>query len=154
MWQDPNPLWHPLAIAHVTKQLRDNYMVRALGGADAWDAPEGGLRQRHLLAAARALSRFEIVLTLPTIATDAPVQLGEVLGLRGFQLPRTFGRSRAENLQRAEQSVLMRSSAGVPLCQVQPTAEQLTRLVAACAWDTVLYEFARVLAARRTRAYA
>lgn len=155
LWQRPDPRSNPLAIAKVTKQLRDNYYVRSLGGDEAWAAPEGGLRARHLLAAARALARFEVVLTLDSVATDAPVQLSR-LGLAGFRWPHSFGRSRAENLQRASRSATLRSDSagGVASCEVPPTAEQLSRLVAACAWDAVLFEFARVLAARRTRAYA
>lgn len=152
LWQRPDPRSNPLVIAKITKQLRDNYYVRSLGGDEAWDAPEGGLRAHHLLAAATALARFDVVLTLDSIATDAPVQLSR-LGLEGFQWPHSFGRSRAENLQRAARSATMRSG-GVPSCEVPPTAEQLSRLVAACAWDAVLFEFARVLSARRTRAYA
>ena len=98
-------------------------------------------------------ARFDVVLTLDSVATDAPVQLTRV-GLGGFQWPHAFGRSRAENLQRAARSATLRSAGGTPSCEVPPTAEQLSRLVAACAWDAALYEFSRVLAARRTRAYA
>jgi hypothetical protein len=34
---------------------------------------------------------------------------------------------------------------------VPPTAFELSRLVAACTWDAILYEFARTLAARRSK---
>ena len=36
LWQNPNPRRSPFDVASITKQLRDNYFVRALGGAEAW----------------------------------------------------------------------------------------------------------------------
>ena len=146
MWLDPDVRRR----GHVTTQLRDNYYVRALGGADAWRAAEGALERRHLLAAARTLAGFDVVMTVETLASDAPAQMGRV-GLPGFQWRRGFARSRADNLQRATEAPWLRT-AGVASCEVPPTATQLRRLVAASAWDAVLYEFARVLAARRTKA--
>ena len=127
--------------------------MRSLGGPEAWEAPEGGLQTKHLQAAARSLALFDAVLTLEAIDEDAPAQMARV-GLAGLGAwPRSFSRSRAENLQRAAHMPALRSAGGRPSCDVPPTAEQLGRLVAASAWDAVLHEFARVLARRRTQAY-
>ena len=134
--------------SHVTTQIRDNYYVRALGGAAAWDSPEGGLGARHLLEAARTLARFDVVMTVDTLRRDAPAQMGRV-GLPGFRWRRSFARSRADNLQRAAREPWLRTW-GVASCEVPPSDAQRSRLVAAIAWDSVLYEFARLLAARRT----
>eukprot|EP00747_Dinoflagellata_sp_TGD_P170884 gnl/TRDRNA2_/TRDRNA2_203615_c0_seq1.p1 gnl/TRDRNA2_/TRDRNA2_203615_c0~~gnl/TRDRNA2_/TRDRNA2_203615_c0_seq1.p1 ORF type:complete len:428 (+),score=43.24 gnl/TRDRNA2_/TRDRNA2_203615_c0_seq1:23-1306(+) len=144
MWQNSDTQKR----GHVKKQLRDNYYVRSLGGPDAWNAPEGGLQRHHLLAAARALAKFDVVMTVATITSDAAAQMGRV-GLPDFQWPHSFSRSRDENLQRAERQASLRTS-GVASCELPPTPEQVDRLVAACAWDAVLYEFASLLAARRT----
>ena len=146
-WQDPRP--GPLS---VKLQLRDNYMVRSLGGARAWAAPEGTLGREHLLAAAQTLARFDVVMTVATIAKDSPAQMGRV-GLPGFRWPREQSRSRAENLRRAQHEPGLRTS-GRASCEVPPTMAQLERLVAASTWDAALYDFAKVLAARRTAAYA
>ena len=135
---------------YVEMQLRDNYYVRSLGGASAWHAPEGALGREHLLAAAQTLAMFDVVMTVDTLQRDAPVQMGKV-GLPGFSWGRTSDRSRADNLQRAQEQASMRT-AGVASCQVPPTDVQVERLVEACAWDAVLYEFARMVAARRTQA--
>lgn len=137
---------------HVKTQLRDNYYVRSLGGRAAWAAPEGALNRRHLMAAARALARFDVVMTVASLERDSPVQMARV-GLRGFQWPHGFSRSRSDNLQRAARESSSRTL-GKPSCQVPPTPAQLSGLVAACHFDAVLYEFARVLAARRTEALA
>eukprot|EP00966_Prymnesium_polylepis_P174931 4047997-Prymnesium_polylepis.1 len=71
------------------------------------------------------------------------------VGLPNFRWAHGFSRSRRENLERASKYSWMRSDGGAA-CEAPPTAPQLARLVAASAWDAVLYEFARVLAARRT----
>lgn len=141
----------PKAVAGgVKRQLRDNYYVRSLGGAEAWDAPEGGLGQRHLIAAARALSRFDVVMTVETLQRDARAQMGRV-GLPAFVPSRVYSRSRAANLHRAAREPWLRvpDSTGTAACEVPPTPPELSRLVAACTWDAILYEFARTLAARR-----
>ena len=139
---------------HVKTQLRDNYYVRALGGAAAWHAPEGGLRTEHLLAAARTLTRFEVVMTVETLETDAAVQMARV-GLPGFRLPHAFSRSRAENLERAKKQPTLQENTGSDLaaCEVPPNALQLGRLLAGVGWDVLLWEFALLLASRRTEAY-
>ena len=107
--------------------------------------------RRHLQAAARTLARFDVVMTLATLAADAPVQMARV-GLPGFRWSHARERSREDNLDRAQEDLALQT-AGRPSCDVPPSADQLRRIVAACAWDAVLYEFARVLAARRTEAY-
>ena len=131
-------------------QLRDNYYVRALGGQEAWAAPEGGVRRRHLLSAARTLARFDVVMTVASLGRDAPVQMARV-GLPGFRWPHAYDRSRADNLQRAaalpSASRNLAPGTRLALCDVPPTAAQRDDLVAACAYDAVLYECARVLAA-------
>ena len=153
-WQERGPL--PLFKRrfkeghYIKKQLRDNYYVRSLGGADAWHAPEGSLGRHHLLAAARTLARFDVVMTVANIKNDAPAQMGRV-GLPNFQWGHAYSRGRVENLQRAKQQAWMRTS-GRASCQVPPTNVQVGSLVEACAWDAVLYEFARLLAVRRNKA--
>lgn len=138
----------------VKRQLRDNYYVRSLGGPAAWEAPEGGVTRGHLLAAARTLARFDVVMTVATLSRDAPAQMGRV-GLPGYSLKHLFARSRAENLERAKSKFgSWLRTAGKPSCEVPPTRAQLDRLDKACALDAVLYEFARILAARRTVAYS
>ena len=138
----------------VKRQLRDNYYVRSLGGPAAWEAPEGGVTRGHLLAAARTLARFDVVMTVATLSRDAPAQMGRV-GLPGYSLKHLFARSRAENLERAKSKFgSWLRTAGKPSCEVPPTRAQLDQLDKACALDAVLYEFARVLAARRTVAYS
>ena len=77
---------------------RDNYYVRAFGSLEAWHAPEGGLGATHLLAAARALSRFDVVMTAGGISRDARAQMARV-GLPGFEWRHAYTRSRADNLQ-------------------------------------------------------
>ena len=146
-WQETKP--GPLS---VRMQIRDNYYVRSLGGPDAWNAQEGGLTRRHLHAAAKTLARFDVVMTVANIARDARAQMGRI-GLPGFRWPRVYSRSRADNLNRAKDEPRLRT-AGLASCEVPPTAAQLSRLVAACSWDAALYDFARVLADRRTEAYA
>lgn len=137
----------------VRLQLRDNYFVRALGGDDAWEAPEGGLRVRHLHAAARALAQFDVVMTVETLQRDAPAQMGRV-GFPGFRPRHVYSRSRADNLERAVKEPWLRDPVtGRAACEARPTRAELERLVQACAWDAVLYEFARLLAARRSEAY-
>ena len=136
----------------VKPQLRDNYYVRSLGGKAAWTAPEGAITRRHLRSAARTLARFDVVMTVGSLARDSPVQMARV-GLPGFRWPRISSRSRSDNLQRAAAEPGLRTR-GRPSCEVPPTPAQLSGLVAACTWDAVLYEFARVLAARRTEAYS
>ena len=145
MWQDAADR-RP---GHVKKQLRDNYFVRSLGGTEAWNSPEGRLQLRHLHAAARTLARFDVVMTVGSIDSDAPIQMSRV-GLPGFRWRREFERSRADNLKRATTDVHLQTRGGMPSCNKPPTAEELRRLVAACTWDAVLYEFAALLAARRT----
>ena len=112
--------------------------------------PEGGLRRRHLLSAARTLARFDVVMTVSGISRDAQAQMGRV-GLPGFRWPHASERSRADNLRRADATPSLRT-AGRASCEVPPTAAQLARLIGACTWDAVLYELASVLAARRTAA--
>lgn len=146
-------MWlHPKKVAGAVKrQLRDNYYVRSLGGTDAWNAPEGGLGQRHLMAAARALSRFDVVMTVETLQRDARAQMGRV-GLPNFTLRHVYSRSRNDNLRRASREPWLRARGAkddVAACETPPTAPELSRLVAACTWDAILYEFARTLAARR-----
>ncbi len=154
IWQDPTvgPKRHRLA---VNKQLRDNYYVRSLGGADAWDAPEGAVTAHgHLLAAARTLARFHVVMTVEGLSSDSPAQMGCV-GLPGFRWQHYFSRSRGDNRERAARDGRMRSpqSRG-PSCDVPPTEAEQRLLVDGVSLDHVLYEFARVLAARRTAAAA
>lgn len=151
IWQDPadGPERHRLA---VNKQLRDNYYVRAFGGAGAWDAPEGAVTAHHLLSAARTLARFGVVMTVETLARDSMVQMGRV-GLPGFRWRHLYSRSRGDNRGRAAKDGRMRSPSGRPSCDVPPSEEEQRRLVEAVSLDHVLYEFARVLAARRTDAY-
>lgn len=134
-WQQP-----PIAFFAVRKELRDNYYVRSLGGVDAWAAPEGELRARHLRAAARTLASFDVVMTLATLGRDAGAQMHRV-GLAGFKPPHTYARSRADNNMH---------SGPRPACDVPPTFGELNRLVSATWWDAILYEFASVLAARRS----
>ena len=134
---------------HVKKQLRDNYFVRALGGPAAWDAPEGGLRADHLLAAARTLARFDAVMTVETLRQDAAAQMSR-LGRAGFRLPHAFSRSRGDNLERARKQTSLQAGGAVAACEVPPDAVQLSRLLAGVAWDAMLHEFATMLAARRT----
>ena len=148
-WQRAAPRPNPFAIR---KELRDNYYVRSFGGAEAWTAPEGELRRHHLMAAARTLARFDVVMTVETLARDAPAQMHRV-GLPGFRVRHAYERSRAENLKRATREPSQRI-AGRAACEVPPTAAELDRLVAACKWDSILYEFARLIAARRTAAGA
>ena len=148
-WQEPSRARRGYV---AKKQLRDNYYVRSLGGPSAWGAPEGGLTHRHLLDAARTLARFDVVMTVATLARDAPVQMARV-GLPNFEWPHVRDRSREDNIGRAIQDSQLQTG-GRPSCDLPPTTAQLRRVVAACAWDEVLYEFARVLAARRTEAYA
>ena len=138
------------ATGGVKRQLRDNYYVRALGGAEAWDAPEGALAQRHLLAAARALARFDVVMTVETLQRDARAQMGRV-GLPDFAPRHVYARSRTDNLHRASREPWLRAkgATGTAACEVPPTAPELSRLVAASTWDAILYQFARTLAARR-----
>ena len=148
-WQQPKAV-----AGGVKRQLRDNYYVRSLGGAEAWEAPEGGLGQRHLLAAARALSRFDVVMSVEALQQDARAQMGRV-GLPGFAPRHVYSRSRSDNLHRAAKEPWLRArgstdSADSAACEVPPTAFELSRLVAACTWDAILYEFARTLAARRS----
>ena len=148
-WQQPKAV-----AGGVKRQLRDNYYVRSLGGAEAWEAPEGGLGERHLLAAARALSRFDVVMTVEALQQDARAQMGRV-GLPGFAPRHVYSRSRSDNLHRAAKEPWLRArgstdSADSAACEVPPTAFELSRLVAACTWDAILYEFARTLAARRS----
>jgi hypothetical protein len=140
------------SLLDVSTQLRDNYYVRSLGGHAAWNAPEGALRPQHLLAAARTLARFDIVMTVATLERDARAQMRRV-GHADLRPRHIYERSRAENLQRAADNPRYRIAAKAA-CEVPPTAAQLRQLVAASAWDAVLYEFARVLAARRTAAYS
>ena len=90
-------------------------------------------------------------MTVPSLARDAPVQMARV-GLPGFHWQHAFSRSRADNLQRAAAGVGLRTL-GRPSCDVPPTPAQLSRLVDATAWDAILYQFAQVLAARRTQAW-
>jgi len=146
MWQGPAK--RPGA---VSRQLRDNYYVRSFGGAAAWNAPEGSLSRHHLHAAARTLARFDVVMTVATLSTDAPIQMRRV-GLADFRWRHVFSRSRTDNLERAAKEATLRTS-GRASCEVPPNDLQLRRLVAASAWDAVLYEFARELASRRTAAY-
>ena len=151
IWQtptSPDRTRHRLA---VNKQLRDNYYVRAFGGADAWDAPEGALHADHLLAAARTLARFDVIMTVETLAQDSAAQMSRV-GLPGFRWRHDYQRSRDDNRQRAHKDARMRVSDS-PSCDVPPTAAELGHLVDAVALDAVLYDFARVLAARRTDTY-
>lgn len=146
-WQRPLSQSASSAFA-MRRQLRDNYYVRSLGGKSAWEAPEGGIRAEHLLTAAKTLALFDVVMTVPTLSRDAPKQMGRV-GLPGFVPRHVYSRSRAENLQRAANEPKYRIAKRAA-CQVPPTAAELKRLVAACAWDSLLYEFARKLAERRT----
>ena len=130
-------------------RYRDVNDCAALAGGqgNAWmDHVGGGLP-------VQPLALFDAVLALEAIDEDAPAQMARV-GLAGLGAwPRSFSRSRAENLQRAAHMPALRSAGGRPSCDVPPTAEQLGRLVAASAWDAVLHDFARVLARRRTHAY-
>ena len=148
-WQDTRTA----AVGHVKRQLRDNYYVRSLGGPDAWGAPEGGLRQRHLIAAARTVARFDVVMTVETLQRDAPAQMGRV-GLPDFRPRHVFFRSRDDNLERVAREPWLRTSAAekTAACEVPPTPHELERLVAGCALDAVLYEFVSMVAARRTAA--
>ena len=146
-WQQPKAV-----AGGVKRQLRDNYYVRSLGGAEAWEASEGGLGQRHLLAAARALSRFDVVMTVEALQQDAHAQMGRV-GLPDFAPGHMYSRSRADNLHRASKEPWLRAhgATDTAACEVPPTAFELSRLVAACTWDAILYEFACTLAARRSK---
>ena len=148
-WQSKAPQKRFHAVKTV---LRDNYYVRALGGAAAWNAKEGGVSRRHLLSAARTLARFDVVMTVSSLERDAPVQMARV-GLAGFRWKHAFSRSRADNLQRATEDPSLRTF-GWPSCEIPPTPRQLDELVAASYYDRILYEFALVLAAHRTEAYA
>ena len=134
-WQQPKNTFFA-----VRKELRDNYYVRSLGGVDAWRAPEGELRARHLRAAARTLASFDVVMTLATLGRDAGAQMHRV-GLPGFKPQHAYARSRADNNMH---------SGLRPACDVPPTSSELNRLVSATWWDAILYEFASVLAARRS----
>ena len=77
------------------------------------------------------------------------------VGLRGYKWPHVTDRSRSYNLGRAARKYAthMRQPSGRASCEVPPTTAQVGRLVAMCEWDAVLFEFARVLAARRTAVY-
>lgn len=145
-WQQPK-----VVAGGVKRQLRDNYYVRSLGGTEAWEAPEGRLGQRHLLAAAQALSRFDVVMTVEALQQDAHAQMGRV-GLPDFAPRHVYSRSRTDNLHRASREPRLRAHGAMDIaaCEVPPTAFELSRLVAACTWDAILYEFARTLAARRS----
>ena len=71
------------------------------------------------------------------------------VGLPDYRWRQARERSREDNLARARDDRELQT-AGRPSCDVPPTATQLRSLVEACRWDDILYEFASVLAARRT----
>ena len=78
------------------------------------------------------------------------------VGLPGFAPRHVYSRSRSDNLHRAAKEPWLRArgttmgTADSAACEVPPTAFELSRLIAACTWDAILYEFARTLAARRS----
>ena len=117
--------------------------------------------------AACAAVRMATLVALPTdedIREVGAADAGEYLLALQERAPKTFRRfleSHRPRLQqpdggdfaRAAKQPWLRTS-GRPSCQVPPAASQIERLVEATRLDAVLYELARVLAARRTAAYA
>jgi len=130
---------------------RDNYMVRVF--ADAWGVEEGAIDETHLLKAAKALAAFDVVMTLDTAERDGKQMA--MVGLPDFKLE--FTSKHAHDLNKDinddhNVAYFRYSKTAKPNCDEAPTQEQLEQLVGLNVMDALLYEFASVLAATRSKA--